>query len=289
MSITTNKYLNKVVIRLGEISNGKLKDASINLLYFVYRLLPPKHVKDAKKYYFFHKKEMDEVRDLLADATSKEIYDKMIQFRSTYDMRIHPQYSLDDIYFVQDIIKLSEEESFIDCGAFDGDSIEKFMKNAKCFKNIVAFEPDSENFDKLVSRYGNNSGEECKISLFKAGVWKEKKQLYFKADGNEASKISDADEADGLVVVDVEKIDDIMQCNEATYIKMDIEGSEMAALEGAKDTILRNKPKLAISIYHKDEDMIKIPLYIHSLVPEYRMYVRQHSHSYFDTVLYCIK
>lgn len=289
MGITTNKYLNKVVIRLGEIGNGNLKDASINLLYFIYRLLPPKHVKASKKYYLSHKKEIEEVRDLLVDATSKEIFDKMIQFRSTYDMRIHPQYSLDDIYFVQDIIKLSEEESFIDCGAFDGDSIEKFVKNVKTYKNIVAFEPDNENFDKLISKYETSQGEGCKINLFKAGVWNEKKQLYFKADGNEASKISDAGETDGLVVVDVEKIDDIMECNDATYIKMDIEGSEMAALEGAKDTILRNKPKLAISIYHKDEDMIKIPLYIHSLVPEYKMYIRQHSHSYFDTVLYCIK
>lgn len=288
MGITTNKYLNKLVNQLGENSNGKLKDASINLLYFYYRLFPPKFVKNAKIYYSSHENEINEVKDLLADSTSKEIYDKMIQFRSTYDMRVHPTYSLDDIYFVQDIIKLSEEESFIDCGAFDGDSIEKFVNNAKQFKSIVAFEPDSENFDKLVSKYGNMIGEEQKVNLFNAGVWNAKRQLYFKADGNEASKISDADESKGLVEVAVEKIDDIMQCNDATYIKMDIEGSEMAALEGAKDTIMRNKPKLAISIYHRDEDMIKIPLYIHSLVPEYRMYVRQHSHSYFDTVLYCV-
>ena len=67
---------------------------------------------------------------------------------------------------------------------------------------------------------------------------------------------------------------------------MDIEGAEQNALEGAKDIILRNKPKLAICLYHKPEDLWEIPLYIHSLVPEYKIYIRHHSHTNEETVMY---
>lgn len=69
---------------------------------------------------------------------------------------------------------------------------------------------------------------------------------------------------------------------------MDIEGSELEALKGAVHTIQRDKPKLAICIYHKPEDMTEIPLYIKSLVPEYKFYVRHHSNCWTDTVLYAV-
>lgn len=69
---------------------------------------------------------------------------------------------------------------------------------------------------------------------------------------------------------------------------MDIEGSELPALEGAKQTILRNKPKLAISIYHSDEDMLRIVEYIHELVPEYKLYIRAHTMGIAETVLYAV-
>ena len=71
-----------------------------------------------------------------------------------------------------------------------------------------------------------------------------------------------------------------------TFIKMDIEGSEMRALKGAKQIITTYKPKLAICIYHKLDDLWRIPQYIHSLVPEYKFYIRHHSILYSDTVLY---
>lgn len=69
---------------------------------------------------------------------------------------------------------------------------------------------------------------------------------------------------------------------------MDIEGSELEALKGAVHTIQRDKPKLAICIYHKPEDMTEIPLYIKSLVPEYKLYVRHHSNCCTETVLYAV-
>lgn len=74
-----------------------------------------------------------------------------------------------------------------------------------------------------------------------------------------------------------------------TFIKMDIEGAELEALEGAKNTIVKSKPKLAICLYHKPDDLWKIPLYLKKLVPEYKFYIRHHSKVRWETVLYaCI-
>jgi len=67
------------------------------------------------------------------------------------------------------------------------------------------------------------------------------------------------------------KLDDDMQ-EEITFIKMDIEGAEVAALLGTQNHIKRSKPKLAISLYHKLPDLIEIPRLIRQLVPEYKFY-----------------
>lgn len=161
MSISNNAYLNRIVNGLGKISNGKIKDRLIQLLYWWYRINPPIHVRKAKQYYLQHIDEVSKVENLLFDRESKEIYRAMIRFRSTYDMRLHPRYSLEDIYFVKDIIQLNKDETFIDCGAFDGDSIQKFVANAKSWRKIVAFEPDRRSFDKLEKMNIQGGGYNC--------------------------------------------------------------------------------------------------------------------------------
>lgn len=73
-----------------------------------------------------------------------------------------------------------------------------------------------------------------------------------------------------------------------TFIKMDIEGAELEALHGCRDTIIKYRPKLAICVYHKPEDIIEIPSYIHEIVPEYKLYLRHHSKDLSETVLYAL-
>ena len=84
------------------------------------------------------------------------------------------------------------------------------------------------------------------------------------------------------------KMDSVPECEDATFIKMDIEGAELSALKGGKGLIQRNKPKLAICIYHSNEDMLRIAEYIHEIVPEYKLYMRAHNMGIAENVLYAV-
>lgn len=106
--------------------------------------------------------------------------------------------------------------------------------------------------------------------------------MSFTAGKNAGSVIS----TDGDVKITCDAIDDLCARDKVTFIKMDIEGSEQEALNGAEKVIQRDKPKLAICIYHSWEDLYEIPFLIKKMVPEYRLYIRHHSDTIFETVLY---
>ncbi len=90
------------------------------------------------------------------------------------------------------------------------------------------------------------------------------------------------------MIGEVRKLDDVLKGERVTFIKMDIEGSELAALKGAANTIRSQKPKLAICIYHSPQDMLNIPIYIKSLVPEYKIYIRHYTDMMLETVCYAV-
>lgn len=193
-------------------------------------------------------------------------------------------YSEKDQYFCKDIVRLKVGEVFLDGGAYTGDTIQQFMdickKEKVIYKKVIAFEPDKNNFALLSKFYGRRD----KVLIYNKGLSKEKDVLYFQESGV-ASKLS----AQGLCKVPVINIDFIPECKEVTFIKMDIEGAEMDALLGAQETIKRNHPKLAICIYHSDEDMVRIVEYIHALVPEYKLFIRHHSERHVETVVYAVE
>lgn len=71
-------------------------------------------------------------------------------------------------------------------------------------------------------------------------------------------------------------------------LKMDIEGAELSALAGARESIRKWKPKLAICIYHKKEDLWEIAEYILGIEPEYRLYMRNYEDTATELVLYAV-
>lgn len=190
-----------------------------------------------------------------------------------------------DQYFPEDIIKLSEEEVFIDVGAYTGDTVLLFLEKTKNkYKEIFAFEPDHNSFFELEKNI--NIRDIKNITIYESGLWDVKTVLKFKIDFDSGVKSAFSD--DGTILLNVESLDTLLDRTFATYIKMDIEGAELKALKGAKKNIKESKPKLAISMYHKAEDLITIPNYIKDLVPEYKLYLRHHMPISQELVLYAI-
>ena len=143
-------------------------------------------------------------------------------------------------------------------------------------KKIYAFEPDEKHSHKCEKILKNNE----RVVLIKKGLFDEDGIISFMSQDGEGSLICE----DGEEKIEICKID--TESGDATFIKLDIEGAELKALIGAKETIVKNKPKLAISIYHKPEDILQIPMYLKALVPEYKFYLRQYTMSYLECVLY---
>lgn len=179
--------------------------------------------------------------------------------------------------------KISEREVFIDGGCYDAANTLRFMNFAKGTDSFVyAFEPDEENV--VLCKEKLNLACKGKYVLFEKGLWSEEKLLRFSAGENVASHFSE----NGNIKIPVTAIDSVVK-DKVTFIKMDIEGSEYEAIKGAQNTIRTYKPRLAISVYHKLEDIWKIPQLILELNPSYKLYLRHYSIAGDETVLYAIE
>lgn len=242
---------------------------------------PTEEMLKSKVFFAENAQRVNNVLSWLSDEESKETYRKVIEFRITHDIKSAPKiYDTKEQYFDKNIIK-SKNDVFVDCGAFTGDTVDCFIDFCKNnYKSIISFEPDNFNHKELCNKNIKN------MTVFKAGVWNKSTHLSFISNGSNSRIVEGTDNNDNAI--EVFAIDEVAECKEATFIKMDIEGSEKKALMGARQTIIRNKPKLAICIYHSDEDMIGIAEYLHSLVPNYKLYVRHYFYEPIETVLYAI-
>jgi FkbM family methyltransferase len=239
--------------------------------------------KPAVEFFSQNKDRVKKIANLLSDDESKKTYLKIIKYRQTLNFLDYPKYNRNG-YFFNSFFAYSNNEVLIDCGAFTGDTIQEFLAMEIQYQKIIAFEPGFENFQILKNNYGENP----KIMLVNAGTYSKNSTLYFSGTGDFGIISETSKKVDGEISVNVRSIDSLHLQEKVTFIKMDIEGSELNALVGAKETILRDKPKLAISIYHSNEDMVSIAEYIYKIAPEYKFYVR-HNQTFphaADTVLY---
>ena len=230
-----------------------------------------------------HNKELVRLYKELADNTSRFALAQFItqKITGTYSK----QFSYEKQYFDSTVYTPSKNEVMVDCGAYTGDSIVEFDDFLKkhgidSFEKIYALEPDKDNYNKLCE-----STETLKnVVPYMLGAYDRKDVLHFCDGEGEHSSIDES----GSISIEVDTIDNIVKDNRVTFIKMDIEGSELKALQGARNTILRNKPRLAVCIYHRETDIIDIPGYISSLVPEYKFYIRNYDPTGVETVLYAV-
>lgn len=186
-------------------------------------------------------------------------------------------------YFDKEFMKPQNNEIFVDAGAFDCDTAIQFISwcNGK-YEKIYSFEPDEKNYELCKESIKKNDIHQ--IELVNAGLSDINQTLSFSNEGSGGSCLVE----ESNYKVKVVSLDSFLQGKKATFIKMDIEGSELQALKGASETIKNFRPRLAISLYHKPEDIVNIPMYIKSLDENYRFYIRHYSNFGLETVLYAI-
>ncbi len=223
--------------------------------------------------------------DLWADEASRAEYLAQIRWRLFMDFDVLPDPAPHPIYFPKDRCALTTEEVFVDCGAFDGDTIRLFLRECDShFKQIVAFEPDPENFVSLGRKVGElPEAIRRRITIQCAATGAENGRVRFSAEGNRSSFIGQ-----GELDVELVKLDSALAGVAPTYVKMDIEGAEPDALTGAAAKIREHTPVLAISSYHRQDHLWSIPLLIQSLNPGYRFLLRPHDLEMWDLVCYAI-
>lgn len=230
----------------------------------------------------FLKKHIDEIElaySSLADEQSRKVFENIIRFQITGDLNycFNCESEKDEAF---EILNLGDNESFLDLGAYRGDTVEEFLKYTKSYKKIVAVEPDTRTFKKLQLNCENL--ENC-ITLNNA-IWSENCVLTF--DGNKgrgASAKSQGEEKNAICVDYItEKYGDF------SYLNIDIEGAESEMLKGACLT-LANRPKICMAVYHKSEDIFALVNKIKEINSDYKIYLRHHKHiSFWDTNIYCI-
>lgn len=221
-----------------------------------------------------------EICDLFEDERSKEVFVRIIELYKQGSFDFSCVYS-GGLYF-NDILPFGENEVFVDCGAYDGKSVVDFICYTKGkYQKIYAFEPDIVNYS-LCHRH---LADLRNVFLSNSGLSDSEGDFWFDSRGTQSSKMVDNDGDGSLIKIHATKLDSFIS-EPVSFIKMDIEGAEYSAIRGAAEIIRKYKPKLAISVYHKDEDFIQIPLLLRELVPEYKLYLRHHSTSQVDTVLY---
>ena len=186
--------------------------------------------------------------------------------------------------------------AFINCGCYDGEVNYKFAEWCGGeYSSIVAFEPDPNNYE--VCRKREQDDPLLNSRLINAGLSDKEGTAEFEALGTGSSsialddlrsRINSTDEfnRDKAITIRITTIDDCVEDCKVGFIKMDIEGAEFDALHGAQNTIRRDKPFLAICVYHLRGDMVAIMDYLHQLVPEYRFLLRHYGLSQSETVLY---
>lgn len=224
----------------------------------------------------------------LEDESSRRIFNSLMAYRLypspeflkiAYDAE-HPQ------YFDKDIVACDEQEVFVDCGGYTGDTVESYIRQFEAYKKIYVYEPSPEN--AAVCR--RNLSKYKRITISQSGVGEKDSSLIMHGSGSSSSfadqhAAGESVDSDRVHVVSLDK--DIHE--KITFLKMDIEGFEIPALLGAKQHIREDFPKLAVCTYHIISDMWEIPRLIDTIRPGYRFFLRHYEPSQnWETVIYAI-
>jgi FkbM family methyltransferase len=229
--------------------------------------------------------ELQRFREVLGDDESRELFDGILKYRKYGQIIDLPSpRPLSEQYLAKEYSTPPKDLRIIDLGACQGENLEDFLTAGHSFIDGFLFEPDVKNLKLLKNRLVSLNLRSLECHLL--GAWSETTTLKFQASGNPAAALSGVGDSS----INVVALDDfIPEKYSPNFVKMDIEGAEMEALEGMTNLIENHRPHLAISVYHKPSDLWIIGNFLHSRFPGfYSFYLRMYGHQTFDTILYAV-
>ena len=241
------------------------------------------------EFFHEHREDFEAVYGLLADEESKRIYENVIKYKLSGDIRYLWESESDKAEAYREILNCNDIESYLDLGAYNGDTIREMLYYNPRLKSAIALEPDARNFRKL-NEYAQNVNN-VDIKCINAGAWCENTTLLFDATGNRnAGIVSKGNIVSKIKEVPVVSVDSVLDGKVVDYIKYDVEGSEKEALLGSAQTIKTHAPMLLVSLYHRSEDMFALPELVKELNSSYSLYLRRFPYiPAWDLNLYAIK
>jgi len=222
---------------------------------------------------------------LINDKESKRVFLSILKYRLTLD----PSHLIIADFRQYDHPRLNPQSGdlIIDGGAYDGRTSIFFAEKLKGNCQIYAFEPDSDNFKKLVQNLHKKEIKQVIPMMF--GLWNKNSVSFMNTKTN--SGTGHFIDNTGNEKIELTSIDSFCIDHDLTpnIIKMDIEGSEKEALLGARKTLETANPNLIICVYHKPKDLWDIILYLFSLGLKYKFFISHHGNTLTESVLYCVK
>jgi len=230
--------------------------------------------------------EIRECNSILHNDASRREFREQILWRYCLDYGVLSAPSAGkDTYFPLDLLEPRADEVFVDCGSFDGGELGSFVAHWQGkFKHAFAFEPDPSNRLALAACIAR-MGIGTRATIMPSAVGNVNGPVSFSCSGSVRSHLS-SNESDARL--ECRKLDDIEWPLRPSYIKMDIESAEPEALRGAAEVLRRDRPVLAVCTYHRSEHLWQIPNLIHSIFPEYRIFLRRYAEECWEGVCYAI-
>lgn len=227
-----------------------------------------------------HKNELCAAYNLF-EEDSKKIFAGCVDFMFGGELETLKNITTEKDEVFENVLRLGKNESYLDLGAYRGDTVEEFLHYcAGEYSDITALEPDRRTFKKLEAYLENIRNS----TAFQKAVYSENKTLIFSDKAGRQSTISEKG-----TEIEAISVDSLFSDKSVTYIKMDVEGAEKEAIQGAENTLKNHKPKLNIALYHRSCDVFSIPLQIAEINPDYKFHMRRHPYiPCWDMNLYCI-
>lgn len=223
-----------------------------------------------EEFFDAHLSEIVEARELFEDEESKSIFDNILRFKLSGKMKYLKIASFSQSE-CDKILQADKYKSYLDLGAYNGDTIKKYLALCKNLNKIYAVEPDTKTFKRL-KKYTDTLTID--VELFNAASYSCNTTLFFNESGNRNSTaVSTASFEHKTVEVNAVAPDSIV--GSVDFIKYDVEGLEKESLLGTKNLIKNCAPDLLVSAYHKSEDIFKLPKLVKELNPGYKLYFRR--------------